>query len=245
MKTMFMRAAFAGALAVAAVSTPLAAQEKAGVRPGFESAQITGEKIVLFKPDIKVGEQSTAGLFEPRAEWTDEARKLMAAELERAQSGLSNELVAFPETFGEDARVIAEYQALFASVASAIVEYQFFPGNRLPTQKKGDFDWTLGEDIRRLGELSGARYGLFIYTEDHYGSTGRKILQFAAAGLLGVGVQSGVHLGYAGLVDLQTGHILWLNADGQMGGDVRKPDGMEKRVSQLLEDFPGSKPAKD
>jgi hypothetical protein len=56
----------------------------------------------------------------------------------------------------------------------------------------------------------------------------------------GLAVQSGEHIGYAGLVDLKTGDLLWLNADGAMGGDVREPDGAQKRMRQLLEDFPGS-----
>jgi hypothetical protein len=53
-------------------------------------------------------------------------------------------------------------------------------------------------------------------------------------------VKSGEHIGYAGLVDLRTGDLLWLNADGAMGGDVRDKEGSEKRARQLLEDFPGS-----
>lgn len=249
MKINRIRTAFFAALSAVLISfgatSPVQAQEKSGIRPGFEATQIAGEKIVLFRPDIKVGEQSTGGIFEPRAEWTDEARKLMDSELMRAQSRLSNELMPMPEFYGENAEMVAEYQALFASVANAVVQYQFFPGNRLPTRKKGDFDWTLGNGTQRLADLTGARYGLFVYTEDQYGSTGRKVLQFAAAGLLGVGVSSGVHIGYAGLVDLKTGNLLWLNADGKMGGDVREADGMVKRVNQLLEDFPGSTAAGD
>ena len=131
-----------------------------------------------------------------------------------------------------------------SKVSSAIIEYQFFPGNRLPTRKRGAFEWTLGDGTRRLAELSGARYGLFITTTDHYGSTGRKLLQFAAA-LAYVPVTSGLHKGAAGLVDLHTGEILWLNADMKMGGDVRDAEGMQKRVRQLLEDFPGSTPAEE
>ena len=46
--------------------------------------------------------------------------------------------------------------------------------------------------------------------------------------------------GHAGLVDLKTGDLLWLNADTQMGGDVREADGAKKRVRQLLAGFPGS-----
>jgi hypothetical protein len=68
------------------------------------------------------------------------------------------------------------------------------------------------------------------------------MFQLFAAGLVGAAVQSGVHSGYAGLVDLETGDLLWLNADGAMGGDVRDAVGMQKRVAQLLEDFPGLKP---
>jgi hypothetical protein len=56
----------------------------------------------------------------------------------------------------------------------------------------------------------------------------------------GIGVKSGEHKGGAGLVDLKTGDVLWLNADFAMGGDVRETDGAEKRVAQLLEEFPGS-----
>ena len=92
--------------------------------------------------------------------------------------------------------------------------------------------------LAELRSLSGADYLLFISTHDEYGSTGRKMLQIAAA-LGGVAVTSGVHTGYAGLVDLRTGQLLWLNADNAMGGDVRTPEGAAKRVSQLLEGFPG------
>ena len=60
----------------------------------------------------------------------------------------------------------------------------------------------------------------------------------------GIGVKSGEHAGYAGLVDLKNGDLVWLNADGAMGGDVRNDEGASKRVRELLEDFPGSaKPA--
>ncbi|MFD1033704.1 hypothetical protein ACFQ15_03470 [Sphingomonas hankookensis] len=59
----------------------------------------------------------------------------------------------------------------------------------------------------------------------------------------GIAVKSGEHAGYAGLVDLRTGELLWLNADNAMGGDVRMPEGAQKRVGQLLEGLPGSTPA--
>ncbi len=56
----------------------------------------------------------------------------------------------------------------------------------------------------------------------------------------GIAVKSGEHAGYAGLIDLKTGDVVWLNADGAMGGDVRTAEGADKRVGQLLEGLPGS-----
>ena len=134
--------------------------------------------------------------------------------------------------------------ALFAAVSQSVIEYQFFVGNRLPTKKRDNkdnvFDWSLGDGVSRLPGAKSADYALFIYNKDAYGSTGRKILQAVALLGPGIAVKSGEHVGYAGLVDLRTGDLLWLNADAAMGGDVREIDGSQKRVRQLLEEFPGS-----
>jgi hypothetical protein len=217
------------------------AQEKGAVRPGFSTASLRGQKILFFRPSVWVGEQSTGGLSEPNADWTTQSRTLLLEEMRRRQADFSNEIIAEPEVVGPDAAVIADHRSLFGAVAQAVQTYQFFKGNRLPTRKNHPFDWTLGDGTRRISELTGARYGFFVTTHDEYGSFGRKMFQVLAAGLVGVGVQSGVHRGYAGLVDLQTGDLVWLNADAEMGGDVRTEEGIRKRVSQLIEDFPALK----
>ena len=213
------------------------------MRQGFTLPAQSGKTILLLRPAIKVSEQSTGGLPEPRAEWTDQARAHIDAALVEVQRQLGNTVIVAPEAYGEDARRVAEHMALFGAVSEAVIQYQFFVGNRLPTKKRdnkaGQFDWSLGPEVARLPGADQADYALFLYTNDQYGSTGRKMLQIVGL-VAGVGVTSGVHAGYAGLVDLKTGDLLWLNADGQMGGDVREPEGARKRVRQLLEDFPGS-----
>lgn len=230
----------AAAVLLASLVSPAMAQEKGAVRAGFSAESLKGQKILLFRPAVWVGEQSTGGMNEPNGDWTVQSRTLLSDELRRRQADFSNEVLAEPELVGEDAANFAAHRALFGSVADSVVQYQFFVGNRLPTRKNKPFDWTLGSGTRRIAELTGARYALFVNTFDAYGSTGRKALQIMAA-LARVSVTSGVHKGSAGLVDLQTGELVWLNADGQMGGDVRTEEGMRKRVGQLLEDFPGLK----
>ena len=227
----------------ATLGAPVQAQERSAVRQGFVLPPQSGKTILVLRPSVRVAEQSTGGLPEPRAEWTDRARVHIDAALVELQRQLGNRVIAAPEAYGEDARRVAEHLALFGAVSDAVIQYQFFVGNRLPTKKRdnkaGQFDWSLGPDVAKLPGADQADYALFLYTNDQYGSTGRKMLQIVGL-VAGVGVTSGVHAGYAGLVDLKTGDLLWLNADGQMGGDVREPDGAMKRVRQLLEDFPGS-----
>jgi hypothetical protein len=232
---------FFGAVVVASGAH---AQERTAVKQGFELTADSGKKILLLRPKVSVGAQSTGGMFEPNAEWTDKARKYIEAALIKRQETLGNVIVMPPEAYGEQALAVEEHTNLFGAVASAVVNYQFFAGNRLPTKKRdnkaGIFDWSLGEGVKDLPGAKDADYALFIYNKDAYGSTGRKILQVVALLGPGIAVKSGEHLGYAGLVDLKTGDLVWLNADAAMGGDVREEDGAEKRVAQLLEEFPGS-----
>jgi len=221
-----------------------AAQERTAIKQGFELPAKSGKKILVFRPKVSVGAQSTGGLFEPNAEWTDQARKNIDAALKKRQADLGNVVLMAPEAYGDQARLVEEYTNLFDAVSQAVVTYQFFVGNRLPTKKRdnkaGVFDWSLGEGVRNLPGAKDADYALFIYNKDAFGSTGRKLLQAVALLGPGIAVKSGEHKGAAGLVDLKTGDLLWLNADFAMGGNVREPDGAEKRVGQLLEEFPGS-----
>lgn len=195
-------------------------------------------RILVFRPDVRVGEQSTGGLNEPNADWTTAARKNIADALDRTPiAGGAAVIKPMPDLEGDGGKLLADYRTLFRAVTGAVVEHKLFAGNRLPT-KKADFKWTLGPGIARLGEAGGGDYGLFLYTYDSYGSAGRKAAQVVGL-MFGLGITSGVHIGYAGLVDLKTGELVWINADVQMGGDVREVEGATKRVGQLLEELPG------
>jgi hypothetical protein len=222
-------------------ASPALAQEKSATKPGF-TLDPGSACIVLFRPSITVGAQSAGGAYRVNADWTAQARDNIGAELAVLQDGLGNQVVPAPELFGNDAEALADYNALFGVIAESVINYKFFVGNRLPTKKRdGVFDWTMGSGVARLAGDTGCKYGLFIFTEDQIGSTGRKALQIVAM-LASVSVKSGEHKGYAGLIDLRSGDLVWLNADMAMGGDVRTREGANKRVTQLLEDFPGRPP---
>ena len=213
------------------------------MKNGFDRSAASGKIVLVMRPAVRVGAQSTGGMFEPNGDWTEKSKKNIEMALANIQARLGNKIVVAPDAYGDDARRVQEYAGLFAAVSKSVITYQFFAGNRLPTKKRDNkadvFDWSLGPGVADLPGAKSADYALFIYDKDAYGSTGRKLLQAVALLGPGIAVKSGEHIGYAGLVDLKTGDILWLNADEALGGDVRTTEGADKRVRELLKGFPG------
>ena len=60
--------------------TPVAT-EKYAVREGFAFTPEAPPRILVFRPEIKIGEQTTAGLFQNNAEWYAEATRELSAAL--------------------------------------------------------------------------------------------------------------------------------------------------------------------
>lgn len=224
------------ALAAFVLVCPVAVTAKAVTKDGFSLPAGKSVKIIVYRPDVQVGSLTVGGVDEPNADWTASARDFMAASLKKGWPDKNSQLIFPEEATGDNGTYIAEYRFLFRAVANAIMIHKLFPGQRLPT-KKERFDWSLGKAAARLGEISGGQYALFFSTHDAYGTDARKTAQIVGA-LFGVGIVPGVHIGYAGLVDLSTGEVVWFNADPQMGGDVRTTEGSDKRVRELLADFP-------
>lgn len=208
--------------------------------------------IVVFRPDVRVGSMKVGGMDEPNAEWTEQARANIQNALED-RAGTMNAKVRFiDELEGENARLLSDYRSLFEAVSGSMFTHvtvgdklatkqvvrQVENGGRTRERRIDTLDWTLGPGAAELRQATGADYAMFVFTHDAYGTAGRKVAQVLAAGLFGAYVPAGVHIGYAGLVDLQTGNIVWFNTDLQMGGDPREEEGAVKRVGQLMTGFP-------
>jgi hypothetical protein len=193
-------------------------------------------RVVLFRPDVSVGEQSTGGLDQPNAGWTEQARDELTAALGKAQAARNIEMKLMPELSGENAKLMADYRKLFKAVADNVIKHKLFGLDPLPT-KEARFDWTLGSGASQLAALGGGDYGLFFYTFDSYESASRRTARLLAA-TMGAAKPTEVNMGYAGLVDLKTGDLVWINVDVRMAGDVRTASGAVTRVSELLQDFP-------
>jgi hypothetical protein len=56
--------------------------------------------------------------------------------------------------------------------------------------------------------------------------------------LLGVGMSGGAQVGYASLVDLSTGQIVWFNRLSRAYGDLRDAQKAVESAQALLAEFP-------
>jgi hypothetical protein len=219
--------------------THYVAPRRSAVRDNFIFPTNAPVRIVLFRPDVRVTEQTTAGLEQPKADWTETARSQIANAMQAEQARRGAEMRMMPALTGDDDRLMADYKKLFKFVADSAIRHQLFAEKPLPT-KADKFDWSLGSGVTKLGALGGGDYGLFLYTFDSYESPGHKNAQLIGKLMGGAAdVQDPeTRIGYAGLVDLKSGELVWLNVDVNSKGDVRTAGGADIRVTNLLRGFP-------
>ena len=190
--------------------------------------------VLLIEPDIILFELTAGGLEEPRADWTETAKANVRRKLTEILQRSGDKLIPHQPPMNAPDKMHTQEQILklHEVVGQTVLIHKYIPIYNLPT-KEGCFDWGLGECVKSLKEDTGADYAFFIYLRDSYTSPGRAALIVAAA-IFGVGIQGGVQLGFASLVDLQTGEIVWFNRLVSPVGDLRTPEAAEKAIQELL-----------
>jgi hypothetical protein len=204
--------------------------------PGFTSLPANA-KVVIMPTDIELFSISAGGIPEPKADWTEAANRHFKAALIQKKKALGATTV---EISDKDADEFEEISTLYAAVARAINMHHFGPGMfNLPT-KDGKLDWSMGEPVQRIRERTGADYALFSWIRDSYAS-GERVAAMIALAIVGIGVSGGMQVGYASLVDLNTGRVLWFNRLARASGDLREADKAKETLDALLDGFPGSR----
>jgi hypothetical protein len=194
-------------------------------------------RLLVMTPDIKYYLLTAGGVPQPHGEWTEAARRNFQEALVQFADSRGTDLVEIPETTELD-EVEISYQKLYSAVGMTILQNHFSP-MKLPT-KQGSFDWSLGPGVKELGERYGADYALFSFYRDYQASGGRVAFAILAAAA-GVGVNTGSEQGYAALVDLDTGDIVWFNMVLAGQGELREQGGAQATVKQLFADLPGTR----
>lgn len=217
----------------APASPPSSSKAARNLAPGF-TALARGEKMVIMPIDVELASLSAGGLPEPKADWTAAAQEHLRSALLSMQSNIMPSASLMSE---READEFAEQVSLHAAVARSIsLHHGMLDSFALPTKEK-QLRWNLGDAMQALQSKTNARYGLFIWMRDSYASAERKAAMVAMA-MLGVGLTGGMQTGYASLVDLKTGDVLWFNQLSRMSGDLREAAPARETLNQLLMNFP-------
>jgi len=197
-------------------------------------------RVILMPPDIKYYLLTAGGVPEPNKEWTD-----------AAQANFTAAIIDFSESMGSDLKIIdpdnigeteIEYEALHSAVGITILNHHFGLV-KLPSKANGEvFDWSLGPGIQQLAEQHDADYGLFVFYRDYQASGGRVAFAILAAAAVGAAVPLGAEQGFASLVDLRSGDIVWFNVVGAGSGEMRDEKGAVAAVNTLFRDIPTNNP---
>ncbi len=195
-------------------------------------------RVLLMPVEIELAELTAGGLVEPRADWTAAAKRHVIEALQEEVSRRNATLVVYePPADPEKAYRHDQLVKLHNAVGGTIVQHKYGEF-ALPT-KEGRFDWTLGQGIRVLREEYKAEYALFIFIRDSYASYGRILLSLVLTGLALFPIPPGsVQQGFASLVELREGNILWFNRLVSYTGDLRRAEGARETVKSLLSDLP-------
>ena len=232
------RAQTTAAPTAASASTSSAPARSASVdaknlAPGFAGLN-RSDKVLLMPVDVELFSISGGGVSEPKADWTASAQRYMADEMRKLRMALRLDAVEMSEQAADE---FGEQVGLHAAVASSIALHHGMGGPwALPT-KAGKLDWRFDDAMQPLAAKTGARYGLFVWVRDSYASAERKAVMVGLA-LLGVGIAGGVQVGYASLVDLQTGQVVWFNRLARGSGDLREAASARESMDALLAGFP-------
>lgn len=195
--------------------------------------------VLLVRPDVTLAELSAGGVATPKADWTAAARGNIRESLKDVLE-TDGARIVLADNYNDDSDLPpneVQLGKLHAAIGSSILHYQITEVNRLPT--KATFDWSLGPSVSFYRDRYKADFALFVHIQDSYSSSERVAAQIMAAVLFGVALPGGIQQGFASLVDLRSGEIVWFNQLLRDHGDLRQLEPARETINILLRQFPG------
>lgn len=192
-----------------------------------------GASMVLMPPDIQYFRVTASGINEPISEWTEEANREFDDAF--AEFASENALALDRQPRDDWTEAAADYDRLHAAVGQTILA-NHYGAIKLPA-KLSAFDWSLGAGVSEMVSRANAQYALFVHYRDYQAGGGRVGMAIFAAAL-GASIYVGHQGGFASLVDLKTGDVVWFNNIPLAQGDMRKAKGARTLTKQLFKGLP-------
>lgn len=199
-------------------------------------------RVTLWLPAaIDMGEMSTHGVIARDAAWSKAAHDNVTSSVrERLRAVAGFEIVDAPTLNAESQRIVDEHGALLASRVGLVQGI----GGTTWSWRNPSSDDSLGPGLRFLREQTGAEAALFVFGVCHNSSRARQSTTFIASALVGGSYVIGAGGIALGIVDLETGDVLWahcvaLDHRALDLTDFRHRSEVDAVVDRLLRPYPG------
>lgn len=205
--------------------------------PGITEPVARGSTILLLRPDIQCSEVAVGGV-NARPEWSAKAQASVSRALADFMAEHATRLVVY-----DDAPFPPERRADQAAAIAALTTVH--PAASGPAREKLMQVARPAPDLLApLREDFAADYALSIFLRESFQSAGHVAMRYSLGLLLGPALApmplTG-QIGYATLVDLRTGDVVWSNrimTPGEMPTDIRDPEKAREAVDKLMKACP-------
>lgn len=196
------------------------------------------KNLLILPLDIQVGELSMAGVEEV-PEWTAESQTLFFNELQNyAKARGDLQFVTMPNLNAQQDVQLQEHLALNRLVMSTAVTYATQTGIAWH-HKRDHFDYTIGPGLQFLQQKTKANAAIILLGSDTNSSTGRVAANVVLSLLSGLPYfNGGTSFLAAGVIDLTTGNILWINWGGRNTGSFLEAESVRSMLDLVLGDYP-------
>jgi hypothetical protein len=222
--------------ALAACAVPVKPSLHAALAETGKSA--LPQKVLLLPPDIRVNEVSAGGVVEKVDAWSEQAQDNLVRALDAyLKANPLFDPVPAPALQEPAKSTVEQHTALYDLVAGSALRYGRSTDPAW-VHKSKEFDYTLGPGLKFLAEETGAHAALFVIGQDYVATEGRKVARVVGA-LFGVALAPSPTFVSAGVVDLETGNLLWFTYDfGVDRFDLRRPADVDQVIGDLFKEYP-------
>lgn len=192
--------------------------------------------LVILPADIQIFEMGVSETEEV-PEWTNTGRKLVDSEVSDSIAQIEQfKVQQLPELTTEEKALLDQYTELYYPVVDAEILRTRDPAwnqDNLRTET------TLGPGLSFLKEKYNIDYAVFVSGQDYISTGGRKIVALLAAAA-NVHVSMGFSYLTVGIVDTETGHVIWNNLVLSQELGFLTDEDVTKAVTAALETLPVS-----
>jgi hypothetical protein len=197
-------------------------------------------KVLLLPVDFDVLEMSASGIVEPVPDKTKEAELALTDSAGRVlRSTKRFQIIDLPAMSDEEKELLREHVTLYKATAVNAAQMMRLGGPAWKAKQK-NFDYSIGDGLKFLIERSGADTAVVVAGAKVSSSGGRVAMMILLAAA-GVAIPMGGAQATAGLIDLDTGKILWLDDSAAFGGDLGDKAKADQAMKTLVGGYPASR----